>query len=312
SQFKQKKIRFVSYPSFISSYGPGPEIAKRFKERTGYDVELINGGGPLLILQRFESDKNLRADVVLGVDRLLEKRAQSLGWKSLPSNFNERVKDELKVFEQSSYFVPVEWSPLTMIYRDKSEGGEGKTFPNVGAFLSEVKGQSWVIEDPRSSGVGQQWLYWFYTQDISEERLAETKPRIANSWTQAYGLFKRKSADWVFSYLTSAVFHWEKENDRSYKFVKFESGHPFQVNAAGVLDRCEECEMATKFVEFLLEPGTQAIIMQKNFMLPAVKGFEPSGLFAELPKVDLISYDKVPEFQSREQETQRRYLDALK
>ncbi|NQY99334.1 MAG: hypothetical protein HRT45_01535 [Bdellovibrionales bacterium] len=165
SQFKQAKIRLVSYPAFISTYGPGPELAKRFKERTGVEVELINAGDPSLIVQRLKGDPNLRADVLVGVDQLLAKRALQLKWKSLPKSLFSRVKDDLLVFE-NDYFLPIDWSPLTMIYRSEKSAGLSSDFDSVTDFLSSLKGQSWAIQDPRSSVLGQQWLFWFDQQKV--------------------------------------------------------------------------------------------------------------------------------------------------
>jgi ABC transporter substrate-binding protein (ThiB subfamily) len=240
----------------------------------------------------------------------LAKKARELKWKDLPKDLFSRVREDLLVIEGAK-FVPIDWSPLTVIYRDEKSSQPSVNHASISAFLSAAKGQSGVLEDPRSSVLGQQWLYWFDQQSVSSSELAATQPKLANSWTQAYGLFKRKSADWVFSYLTSVIFHWEKENDRSYKYMKFESGHPFQVDAAGVLERCKDCDAALKFVEFLLEPASQALIMQKNYMLPAIKSLQPSGLFSELPQLKLISYEAISDFQNKQQETQSRFLDSL-
>lgn len=312
SQFQQAKLRVASYPAFISSYGPGPELAKRFKEKTGFEVELINGGDPSLIVSRLKGDPKLRLDVVVGIDQLLSSRAKELDWKRVPGKLLSLVKPELRVFEDP-YFLPIDWSPLTFIYRSKTEPPLPRSYTRLGEFLEQgKKEESLVLEDPRSSVLGQQWLYWFDQQKVPANSLASRQPRLANSWSQAYGLFKRKSADLVFSYLTSVVFHWGQEKDRSYQFVQFESGHPFQVDAAGVLGRCQQCSVGLQFLEFLMEPESQILIMKKNYMLPSRRDVEITGLFSELPKLKLVSYKNRAEFDKVHVETQQRYLNSLK
>lgn len=106
---------------------------------------------------------------------------------------------------------------------------------------------------------------------------------ISPSWAFSYGLFKKKQAQLVFSYLTSLAFHWGIEHDRSYQVVSFPEGHPVQIEYVGVPANCRECELAEEFVRVLLRPAAQGTIMQKNFMFPVVKGLDASTIFAELP-----------------------------
>ncbi|HVK61428.1 MAG TPA: hypothetical protein VM432_07755, partial [Bdellovibrionales bacterium] len=60
-------LRVISYSSFVNSWGPGPEIVKRFTEETGIAVDLQDGGDAGLLLEKM---KLFPADVVVGLDGL--------------------------------------------------------------------------------------------------------------------------------------------------------------------------------------------------------------------------------------------------
>lgn len=312
SQLQETKIKVASYPAFISSYGPGPELAKRFEEKTGVKVELINGGDPTLIINRLVTDEKLSLDVVIGIDQVLLKQAsEQLKWKTLDEDLFQSVKPEL-LLSDSRYFLPIDWSPLTFIFKS-NDGGEPRRVSSLKSVFEGLREEKLALESVQASLLGSQWLYWFQLLNLPIETFEKNKNefRIANSWSQAYGLFKSGSVDVVFSYLTSVVFHWSQEKDRSYSFYEIEEGHPFQVDTAGVLERCKECGHAKDFVRFLLEPGSQALIMQKNFMLPARKSFKPSGEFSKLPDLKLISYDNLPDYWKNKSTLAEKYLKKM-
>ena len=75
-----------------------------------------------------------------------------------------------------------------------------------------------------------------------------------------------------------------------------------QVEFVGIPSTCRECALAEKFVEHLQKPAAQKLIMERNFMLPVIKGLEEGTVFAELPELktirtgtgkDLSDWDKV-------------------
>jgi thiamine transport system substrate-binding protein len=130
--------------------------------------------------------------------------------------------------------------------------------------------------------------------------IQQLKPKVHSyspDWSAAYGLFRRGLAPYTFSYLTSLVYHWQEENDFTYEAVAITEGHPVQIEYAGVPDTCLSCGIGQSFVGFLTEPAIQKIIMEKNFMLPVVRGIaEKAPYFQDLPHLKLLPPDGMEQF----------------
>ena len=95
----------------------------------------------------------------------------------------------------------------------------------------------------------------------------------------------------VFSYLTSPVYHWREEKKFEYQPAIFSEGHIEQEEYAAIPAGCENCDIAKQFFYFLASPRAQAIIMKKNFMLPANMSVL-SDEFAKLPQLKILSVEE--------------------
>ncbi len=293
TEFGRDKLRVLSYSTFVSSFGPGPELARRFKQLTGVDVELVNIGDSGLIIQKLVEDDSIYADVILGLDRLhLKEAGEVLGWKPLPRAWKPLIQKSIQS-TVTELFVPVTWAPMTFLFR-KSEIAHRPTRLQQ---LLETRDEIVSLQDPRLSTPGTQFLFWWHQlKRPGEKNIDSSQFRISPSWSQSYGLFKRDAAQMVFTYMTSIIFHWEVEKDSDFDFFLTEEGHPWQVELAGISDRCRRCTDAEKFIRFLLEPESQTLMMEKNYMFPAVSGVQRVGAFAALPDVKLLSYDQMEIF----------------
>jgi thiamine transport system substrate-binding protein len=305
--FVGDKLRVLSYSSFVSSFGPGPELAEKFKAQYGVEVELVNIGDSGLLVQKLKEDASIPVDVVLGLDRLHTKdAAEGLKWRTLPEPLFSNIRPELKQSGETT-FIPVMWAPLTFLFK-KGTFSTQKTLQDF--FASKPDGLI-SLQDPRLSTPGLQFLYWVTALNIDLGTLKASQFRVSSSWSQSYGLFKRDTAQAVFTYLTSIVFHWDQEKSEDYDYLVTEEGHPYQVEYMAVSDRCRKCDEATKFLEFLLQPENQKLLMEKNYMFPAVTGVEKSGSFARLPELPLLSYEKVQDFMLEKDRRAEQMLKSL-
>src|SRR3954465_12150014 len=74
-------VEVLATASFINTWGPGPEIAKRFEARTGIHVVYHDGEDAGLLLKKL---KLFPSDVVLGLDQFMLSDALHAGnWKVL-------------------------------------------------------------------------------------------------------------------------------------------------------------------------------------------------------------------------------------
>lgn len=288
--YLQKKIRILTYSTFVGSSGPGTELLDAFQAATGAKVEILTAGDAGLLLERLKLAQASGSpfDVVLGLDQLMiDDAAKDFQWKKLQLS-KDSWRPEVAAKHKED-FAPFDWSPLTFVYREGSVTPP-KTFD---ALASESYRNTFAIQDPRSSSPGLQFFEWVKAVKGKDTAafLGEFKPNvqsIAPSWSFSYGLFKKNQAQFVFTYVTSLAFHWGVEKDRQYAVVNLPEGHPVQIEYAGIPADCRECELADQFVKHLLTPEMQKIIMQKNFMFPVLRDLEAGTVFAELPKLKTI------------------------
>jgi thiamine transport system substrate-binding protein len=275
------KVRVLSYPSFLNSWGPGPEIARAFKAETGIEVEFRDAGDGALMSKKVKLSP---VDVVVGIDGLSISEARNdLRWRALAIDASLL---EASVPREEG-FVAYDWAPVAFVYRE----GEIDA-PKSLSDLADVRFKGAIsLQDPRTSTPGLQFLLWVLDEmgvDAGFEFLASLKPNIHSvspTWSTAYGLFSKKQAKLAFSYLTSPMYHAIEEKNPDYRAAIFADGHPVQAEYAGVPESCVNCEAGERFVKFLVSPEAQAIVMRRNFMLPVLKGVTVRTEFENLPQV---------------------------
>ncbi|MEZ4872930.1 MAG: thiamine ABC transporter substrate-binding protein [Bdellovibrionales bacterium] len=242
SDDSKKTLVIYTHSSFLASYGPGASIAKAFEKKYDVSVKMIDAGDASLVLQRLKLDHKSQVDVVIGFDQLSKPEAEKLvQW--VPVDMPKvKLNPQFPVADWGP-FVPYDWAPLTFVYKKER-------IKNVSSWKDLLKPElegKLTIQDPRLSTPGLQFLFAVKATQGEEyfNYLNEFKKnvyRVAPSWSSSYGLFQKGKASAVFSYLTSPVYHWINDGDRSYQAVVLEEGHPVQVELAGVPRQCKNCE----------------------------------------------------------------------
>jgi thiamine transport system substrate-binding protein len=284
-QFAEKKLRLLSYSTFVSNFGPGPELISSFQKSCGCKVDVTTVRDAGLLLERL---RMARFDVVVGLDQLMLADArQGFAWRSL--EIEDVDWQKVPGAMADSEFIPFDWSPMAFIYKK-----DGRPVPATldDLLKPEFKGQI-SVQDPRASSPGLQFVNWIgaIKGDKAGEYFAALEPNlhsVAPSWSFSYGLFKKGVVRFVFSYLTSLAYHWDHDKDRSYQALIFPEGHPVQVEFAAVPAACKQCELGAQFVSHILDPASQKIIMEKNFMQPAINGLEKGSVYGELPVLKIL------------------------
>ncbi|MCB0342859.1 MAG: thiamine ABC transporter substrate-binding protein [Bdellovibrionales bacterium] len=294
----ERNLTVFTYPSFMSDYGPGPKLKEEFEKNCHCRVRYLNAGDSVIMLQKLKIKSKLAADVVIGLDQFTQNMAASeLEWLPLEMASDVKWREELRGIAKD-VFIPYDWAPITFIYR-KGELPELQSLEDLknAKYISQLS-----LQDPRSSTPGLQFLYWLYAVYGSEGMftyLKEIQPSIQSispSWSASYGLFKQKQAGLTLSYLTSPLYHWREEGDRSYQAAAIKEGHPVQVEFMAVPKRCKECDLAKEFVRYLLEPPSQKIIADHNFMLPVIENVESDPLWKDLPELEILPANRWEEF----------------
>ncbi|SLN71564.1 Thiamine-binding periplasmic protein precursor [Roseovarius albus] len=260
------ELTVYTYDSFVSDWGPGPQIKEAFEANCGCTLNLVGveDGAALLARLKLEGE-NSDADVVLGLDTNLIVAAKDTG---LLAEHAVMAEYDLPVEWNDSTFVPYDWGYFAFVLNADADAPD--SFEALAASDMKI-----VIQDPRSSTPGLGLLLWIksvYGDRAPEiwEGLADNVLTVTKGWSEAYGLFLEGEADMVLSYTTSPAYHLIAEEDASKKAAAFDEGHYMQVEVAAKLAGSDQSDLADQFLTFMVSDAAQAILPTTNWMYPAV------------------------------------------
>ncbi|MDF0595693.1 thiamine ABC transporter substrate binding subunit [Psychromarinibacter halotolerans] len=262
-------LRVLTYDSFVTEWGPGPQIEAAFEETCGCDLQLIasGDGASLLARLKLEGDRS-DADVILGLDTNLTADAAATGLFAEHGVATDAL--DLPVAWDDPLFLPYDWGYFAFVYDTTRLDSPPASLRALADSDLTV-----IIQDPRTSTPGLGLLMWAEAAfgDAAEawwEDLSANILTVTAGWSEAYGLFLDGEADMVLSYTTSPAYHVIAEGDDTKAAAPFEEGHYLQVEVAGKLANTDQPELADAFLAFMLSEGFQSVIPETNWMYPAV------------------------------------------
>jgi len=267
-------LHVLTYDSFVSDWGPGPQIEVAFEAVCGCDLVFEAAGDGAAILSRLMLEgARSDVDVVLGLDTNLTAQAAPL---IAPHGVTASL--DLPIDWDDPLFLPYDWGWFAFVYDNTRVANPPHSFREL--IESDL---SVVIQDPRSSTPGLGLLMWVKAAygDESPAIWAGLAPRILTvtpGWSEAYGLFLSGEADMVLSYTTSPAYHLIAENDATKAAAEFAEGHYLQVEVAGIVATTDQPELAQQFMAFMVSDAFQSVIPETNWMYPAVT---PAGGMSE-------------------------------
>ncbi len=268
---RDKEVVVWTYDSFMSEWGPGPEIKKRFEAETGLTLRLVSHGdaGTLLSHILFEKDQ-ADADIILGIDQNMMDQAINSGLLEAYVSPNAKALLPEIVMDPLFRLIPVDYSYFAVIYDSAKISRPPRSLEDLTKPEFE---RSLILMDPRTSSPGLGFLAW--TKEVYQDkwpdywrRLAPSILTIADGWSSGYGLFTAGEAPLVLSYTTSPGYHLKYENTERYKAALFSGGHPIQVELAAILKNAANKNGARQFIDFMLSPSFQEVIPETNWMYP--------------------------------------------
>jgi thiamine transport system substrate-binding protein len=306
---KSPELVLYTYDSFVARGGLGPLILPSFEKKYGCRVKAIATGGEGQLLSRLQLDARRGksvAHLVLGINRhlweLSKPWVESWGdW--VPQGYSELLP-QVKV---EKGFLPYDYGVLAlMVDRQLLRSRAGGVPPRS---LQELLKPEWkrnlILEDPRTSAPGLS--FFLYTRAVLGDSVWDYWKKLRSQWLTltpgwegAYGLFLRKEAPLVWSYLTSQAYHDEQQGQLQtrYQAQLFDEGQPFEVEGVawvkGAFKSDQEKELAKKFMEYLISPEVQALIPKTVWMLPARKDIDLPMSFKKLPKPSKLISLEVP------------------
>ena len=257
-----------TYSSFVSDWGPGPQLEPLFEAECGCDLRFVGVQDGVVILSRLRLEgAGTEADVALGLDTNLLAEAADTGLfaphgvpldgLTLPVDWTDEV------------FVPFDYGYFAFVYDTMAiDAPPASLDALVNASDAEI-----LIQDPRTSTPGLGLLLWMQSVfgDDAATAWETLRPRIVTvsaGWTEAYGLFLEGEAPMVLSYTTSPAYHRIAEGTDRYDAALFQDGHYLQVEEAARLASSDQPDLAQAFLAFLTSPEAQAVIPTTNWMYP--------------------------------------------
>jgi len=260
-------LTVMTYDSFASEWGPGPQIEKGFEATCGCDVRFVTAGDGAALLARVQLEgAQSNGDVVLGLDTNLTAAATSSG---LFAPHGQPAVTGLPVAYDDPLFLPFDWGWFAFVY-DKTRLPEPpKSLQALAASDLKI-----LIQDPRSSTPGLGLVMWVKAAygDRAPEiwaALADNIVTVTPGWSEAYGMFLEGEADMVLSYTTSPAYHLIAETDDTKAAAAFDEGHYLQVEVAGILAGSDQPDLARAFLAYLAGDAAQSVIPTTNWMYPA-------------------------------------------
>ncbi|WP_027487043.1 thiamine ABC transporter substrate binding subunit [Allorhizobium undicola] len=273
---EDKVLTIYTYDSFISEWGPGPQVKEEFEKTCACKVNFVGIEDGVALLNRLKLEgPSAKADLVLGLDTSLTEEASKTGLFA-PHDIDASAASVPGGYKDS-VFVPYDYGHFAVVY-------DSQTLKNPPKSMKELiegdPAQKIVIQDPRTSTPGLGLLLWIKAiyGDKAPEAWARLKDRVLTvtpGWSEAYGLFTKGEAPMVLSYSTSPAYHIVEEKTDRYKATEFSEGHYIQIEVAGLLKASRQPALARDFLRFMLSPAFQDQIPTKNWMMPVAKTSAP-------------------------------------
>ena len=283
-------LTIYTYDSFVSDWGPGPIIKKKFEDKFKIHLEFVTVDSAATLLTKVILEgSSTKADIVLGLDMNLldEANKSNLFFKHSLEHLINII--DLPIDWESENFVPYNYGYFAFVYNNKKFTNP----PNSMEELINNTDARIVIQDPRTSTPGLGLLTWIkaiYGNKAGDawKKLNKKIISVTKGWTDAYyNIFLAGEADMVLSYTTSPAAHIMFENNYDYSAINFSEGNYITIEFAGILKSSKNKLLAKKFLRFMLTEDFQSIIPLTNIMYPVIKINDLPEAYKslEIPKV---------------------------
>ena len=283
-------LTIYTYDSFVSDWGPGPIIKKKFEDKFKIHLEFVTVDSAATLLTKVILEgSSTKADIVLGLDMNLldEANKSNLFFKHSLQHLINII--DLPIEWESENFTPYNYGYFAFVYNNKKFTNP----PNSMEELINNTDARIVIQDPRTSTPGLGLLTWIkaiYGNKAGDawKKLNKKIISVTKGWTDAYyNIFLAGEADMVLSYTTSPAAHIMFENNYDYSAINFNEGNYITIEFAGILKSSKNKLLAKKFLRFMLTEDFQSIIPLTNIMYPVIKINDLPEAYKslEIPKV---------------------------
>jgi len=292
-------LTVYTYDSFVS--GIGQKVIPVFEKMYGCKVNLLSFGDAGAVLSRLIFEKqNPRADIIIGLDQALLKKAVDNGLieKYTPININLLKYPEFL----NEFAVPYDFGSIALVYNKEKVKNPPKSFQDL--LKSEYKGKI-VVEDPRTSSTGLSFLLWtiaVYKDKYLDfwNNFKKNILSITPGWDEAFEMLESGEADIMVSYATDGAYSYYYYNSVKFVPIILSEGAFVQVEYASLVKNSKNKELAKRFLEFILMEEFQKEIPLNQWMFPVTdvklpEAFQYVPKIGKILEVDNSIYEKLEE-----------------
>lgn len=284
-------LTVYTYESFVTEWGPGPQIEAGFEASCGCDVEFIGLEDGVALLNRLRLEgTSTQADILLGIDDALIAEARDLNLTLAHGLDTSNLS--LPYAWQDSDFVPYDYGHFAFVY----DQTRTETVPASLHELVYESDLSVIYQDPRVSTPGQGLMLWMKSvfgdeADAAWEALQQRVVTVTPGWSEAYALFQEGESDMVLSYTTSPAYHMTFEDTDRYQAAQFSEGHYAQIEVAAALESSDQPELAREFLAYLISKPAQDVMAGTNWMWPVLDSASTPEAYDLMARPDTLYFD---------------------
>ncbi len=300
-------LTVATYSSFTGEGTAGTYLKSAFEqERSNVTVEFtIPENGVNHYIQRKQQGVGIDADLYVGLNTGELVRADSALDTQLFMQSRgdleriDAIKQDLEI-DPSGRAIPYDTGYISLVY-DEDAITQPETFDDL---LEPEYENGLITQNAQSSDPGRAFLLWSIDAKGEDgyldywERLLDNGVQILDDWQPAYNAYMNGEAPMVVSYSTDQVYYHGEGVNMARHQIGFlnDQGYANPETMARFADT-DRSELASQFMDFILQPEHQAEIAVRNVQFPAVTDADPGEEFSqyayEPPEAVTFTYDQL-------------------
>ena len=287
--FATQTLTVYTYDSFIS--GMAKKVGPIFEKMYNCKVRFLSFGDSGNLLSRLILEKSHpQADVAIGLSQsqLPKALSENIFQAYKPSGVASIVNRSLLV-DPKYRLIPFDYGALAIDYDLKSVKDPPKSFEDL---LSPRFSRSLVVEDPRTSTTGLDFLLWTIAvygdkwQNYWKALLPSIKT-ITSGWDSAFEMLEKGEASLMVSFATDEAYNYYYYKGSNIGVVVPKEGAYVMVEYAGILKSTKHLKLAKEFMNFILSKEFQSAIALNQWMYPVTNVKLPE-VYRYAPKISKV------------------------
>jgi thiamine transport system substrate-binding protein len=284
--FAGDTLTIYTYSSFVS--GIGNEIKPVFEKMYNCKINFVSLESGNIMARLILEKSNPKADVVIGLSQSQIPKAldENLFVPYKPTDIASIV-DKSFLIDPQYRVIPFDYGALAIDYNLKTISNPPQTFE---ALLSPEYAHSLVIEDPRTSTTGLDFLLWtigIYGNNWQNywEKLVPTIKAVTSGWDSAFQMLENGETKMMVSFATDEAYNYYYYNNSDIGVVIPDGRAYVMVEYAGIVKGTRNLALAKDFMNFMLSKDFQSAIPLNQWMYPVTNVPLPKVFIDHAPSI---------------------------